>query len=142
MMLKDRVAIVVYAGSSGLVLQPTPGDHRGHIHRAIAELEQGNVVVPEAAGNVLRLRVRPAPTVETSAHGCARHRVEDRRPGEPHVAADDRGRLAGLGDRRGIVRLVYQGRATPLATHVTPGNKLWIDAARPATPNTLACATG
>jgi xanthine dehydrogenase accessory factor len=31
------------------------------LRRAIAELEQGNVVVPEAAGDVLRLRVRPAP---------------------------------------------------------------------------------
>jgi Ca-activated chloride channel family protein len=38
---RDRVAIVVYAGSSGLVLPSTPGDHRGHIHRAIAELEAG-----------------------------------------------------------------------------------------------------
>lgn len=28
-------------------------------------------------------------------------------------------------DRDGIVRLVYRGRATPVACHVTPGNKLW-----------------
>ena len=38
---RDRVAIVVYAGSSGLVLPPTPGDHRSRIHRAVAELEAG-----------------------------------------------------------------------------------------------------
>jgi Ca-activated chloride channel family protein len=38
---RDRVAIVVYAGSSGLVLPSTPGDDRGRIHRAIAELEAG-----------------------------------------------------------------------------------------------------
>jgi Ca-activated chloride channel family protein len=38
---RDRVAIVVYAGSSGLVLPSTPGNHRGRIHRAIAELEAG-----------------------------------------------------------------------------------------------------
>jgi Ca-activated chloride channel homolog len=38
---RDRVAIVVYAGSSGLVLPATPGHHRGRIHRAIAELEAG-----------------------------------------------------------------------------------------------------
>ncbi len=31
-------------------------------------------------------------------------------------------------DREGIVRLVYNGRATPLWGHVTPGNKLWVDA--------------
>ena len=32
-------------------------------------------------------------------------------------------------DRRGIARLVYRGRATPLGTHVTPGNKLWVNGA-------------
>jgi Ca-activated chloride channel family protein len=37
----DRVAIVVYAGSSGLVLPSTPGDQKATIHRAIAELEAG-----------------------------------------------------------------------------------------------------
>jgi len=29
-------------------------------------------------------------------------------------------------DRQGIVRLVYDGRAAPIWTHVTPGNKLWM----------------
>jgi Ca-activated chloride channel family protein len=38
---RDRVAIVVYAGSSGLVLPSTPGDHKARIHRALAELEAG-----------------------------------------------------------------------------------------------------
>jgi Ca-activated chloride channel family protein len=38
---RDRVAIVVYAGSSGLVLPSTRGDDRGRIHNAIAELEAG-----------------------------------------------------------------------------------------------------
>ena len=37
----DRVAIVVYAGSSGLVLPSTPGDQKSRIDRAIAELEAG-----------------------------------------------------------------------------------------------------
>lgn len=32
-------------------------------------------------------------------------------------------------DRDGIVRLVYEGRATPLWSQVTPGNKLWLDTA-------------
>jgi peptide/nickel transport system substrate-binding protein len=40
-------------------------------------------------------------------------------------------------DRRGIVRLVYQGRATALATHVTPGNKLWVNTALPAPVRSL-----
>lgn len=37
-------------------------------------------------------------------------------------------------DRDGIVRLVYDGRATPIWDQVTPGNKLWLDeeVARPA----------
>jgi len=38
---QDRVAIVVYAGSSGLVLPATPGDRKERIHQAIAELEAG-----------------------------------------------------------------------------------------------------
>ncbi len=34
-------------------------------------------------------------------------------------------------DREAIVRLVYRGRAAPIWTQVTPGNKLWVDAALP-----------
>jgi Ca-activated chloride channel family protein len=37
----DRVAIVVYAGGSGLVLPSTPGDRKPEIHRAIADLQPG-----------------------------------------------------------------------------------------------------
>jgi peptide/nickel transport system substrate-binding protein len=32
-------------------------------------------------------------------------------------------------DRQGMVRLVCRGRGTPLATHVTPGNKAWLNRA-------------
>jgi peptide/nickel transport system substrate-binding protein len=35
-------------------------------------------------------------------------------------------------DRAAIVRLVYRGRATPLSTHISSGNKLWFDASIPA----------
>ena len=38
---RDRVAIVVYAGASGVVLPSTPGDQKATIHRAIAELGAG-----------------------------------------------------------------------------------------------------
>ena len=38
---RDRVAIVVYAGASGLVLPSTPGDARSDIHRAIRDLRAG-----------------------------------------------------------------------------------------------------
>jgi len=43
-------------------------------------------------------------------------------------------------DRDGMVRLVYQGRATPLAAHVTPGNKLWVNRALPRPVRSLARA--
>ena len=38
---RDRIAIVVYAGSSGLVLPSTSGAHKEQIHQAIARLEAG-----------------------------------------------------------------------------------------------------
>jgi Ca-activated chloride channel family protein len=38
---RDRVAVVVYAGSSGLVLPSTPGDRKGEILSAIEQLEAG-----------------------------------------------------------------------------------------------------
>jgi Ca-activated chloride channel homolog len=38
---RDRVAIVVYAGASGVVLPATPGDQKERIHQAIAQLEAG-----------------------------------------------------------------------------------------------------
>ncbi len=43
-------------------------------------------------------------------------------------------------DRDAIVRLVYNGRATPLWSQVTPGNKLWIDASIPRTPRSVSHA--
>ncbi len=38
---RDRVAIVVYAGASGVVLRPTPGDRRGELEAALDRLEAG-----------------------------------------------------------------------------------------------------
>ena len=38
---EDRVAIVVYAGASGLALPSTPGNHKAIIQNAIAELRAG-----------------------------------------------------------------------------------------------------
>jgi peptide/nickel transport system substrate-binding protein len=43
-------------------------------------------------------------------------------------------------DRDSIVRLVYNGRATPLWSQVTPGNKLWIDASISHPPESIARA--
>ena len=43
-------------------------------------------------------------------------------------------------DRAGIVRLVYRGRATPIASHVSSGNKLWAHAGLPPPERSLATA--
>jgi peptide/nickel transport system substrate-binding protein len=40
-------------------------------------------------------------------------------------------------DRNAIVKLVYQGRATPLIAQVTPGNKLWLDQSLPKPERSL-----
>jgi peptide/nickel transport system substrate-binding protein len=40
-------------------------------------------------------------------------------------------------DREAIIQLVYQGRASPLWAHVTPGNKLWVNSALPRPPRSL-----
>lgn len=38
---RDRVSMVVYAGSSGVVLEPTPGDQKHRIQEALARLAAG-----------------------------------------------------------------------------------------------------
>jgi Ca-activated chloride channel family protein len=38
---EDRVTLVVYAGSAGVVLEPTPGNERAKIEQALNELEAG-----------------------------------------------------------------------------------------------------
>lgn len=40
-------------------------------------------------------------------------------------------------DRDAIVRLVYQGRGTPLWSPVTPGNRRWVDSSIPHPPRSL-----
>jgi peptide/nickel transport system substrate-binding protein len=45
-------------------------------------------------------------------------------------------------DREAIVRLVYRGRATPLWSHVPPGNALWVNRAIPHPPRSLDGARG
>jgi Ca-activated chloride channel family protein len=53
---RDRVAIVVYAGASGLVLPSTPGHRKTHINNALAELQAGGST-NGAAGIELAYRV-------------------------------------------------------------------------------------
>lgn len=40
-------------------------------------------------------------------------------------------------DRAAVVRLVYHGRATPLWSHVTPGNRLWLNGSLPTPEHSL-----
>lgn len=54
---QDRVAIVVYAGSAGLVLPSTPGSEKGRIQDALAGLEAGGST---AGGEGIRLAYRIA----------------------------------------------------------------------------------
>jgi Ca-activated chloride channel family protein len=53
---RDRVAIVVYAGASGLVLPSTRGDHKATVQQAIANLEAGGST-NGASGITLAYRV-------------------------------------------------------------------------------------
>ncbi|HEX8117357.1 MAG TPA: von Willebrand factor type A domain-containing protein, partial [Pyrinomonadaceae bacterium] len=54
---RDRVAIVVYAGASGLVLPSTPGDQRGEIISALERLQAGGST---NGGSGIRLAYRVA----------------------------------------------------------------------------------
>ncbi|HZH92102.1 MAG TPA: VWA domain-containing protein [Pyrinomonadaceae bacterium] len=54
---RDRISIVVYAGSSGLVLPSTPGDRRGEIIAALDALEAGGST---NGGEGIRLAYRVA----------------------------------------------------------------------------------
>jgi peptide/nickel transport system substrate-binding protein len=40
-------------------------------------------------------------------------------------------------DREAVIKLVYQGRASPLWAQVTPGNKLWVNSDLPRPPRSL-----
>ena len=53
---EDRIAIVVYAGASGLALPATPGSQKDRIHQAIARLEAGGST-NGAAGITLAYRI-------------------------------------------------------------------------------------
>jgi len=43
-------------------------------------------------------------------------------------------------DREALAKLVYAGRATPIWTHVTPGNRLWRNTRLPQPPRSLSAA--
>jgi Ca-activated chloride channel family protein len=94
---RDRVAIVVYAGSSGLVLPTTPGHYRGRIHRAIAELEAGGST---NGGQGIQLAYRVAR--EQFIRGGI-NRV---------ILATDGDFNVGITDQNALVRLIEEQRAS------------------------------
>jgi Ca-activated chloride channel family protein len=93
---RDRVAIVTYAGSSGVVLEPTPGSDRARIHAAIDALGAGGAT-NGAAG--IEQAYALARAVATPS---AINRV---------LLATDGDFNVGVSDRGALVRLIEQERA-------------------------------
>lgn len=99
---RDRVAIVVYAGASGLVLEPTPGDRRDVVLAALDRLEAGGSTHGSAG---LELAYRVAESGRTPG---GINRV---------VLATDGDFNVGVTSRGGLVRLVesYRDRGVELS---------------------------
>ncbi len=94
---RDRVAIVVYAGASGLVLPSTTGDQKATIHRAIAELEAGGST-NGSAGIKLAYRIAREHFIKGGVN-----RV---------VLATDGDFNVGVTSQDELVRLIEEARAT------------------------------
>src|SRR5262249_40910212 len=94
---RDRVALVAYAGSAGLVLPPTPGDARRTILRAIDRLDAGG---PTNGGPGLELAHRGAAQGHTQG---GLNRVILGTDGDFNVGVSSEGAL---------VRLIEQKRKT------------------------------
>jgi Ca-activated chloride channel family protein len=92
---RDRVAIVVYAGASGVVLPSTPGNEKTTIHEAIARLESGGST-NGGAGIQLAYRIAQEQFIEDGVN-----RV---------ILATDGDFNVGITDRNALVRLIEQER--------------------------------
>lgn len=75
--------------------------------------------------------------------------LNDLSPGKPGTIARKQGWFSQIAfrqavsaalDREGMVKLVYHARAAPLASHVTPGNRLWVNRALPLRARSLSRA--
>jgi Ca-activated chloride channel family protein len=102
---QDRVAIVVYAGSSGLVLPPTAGDRKAEIREALASLQAGGST---AGGAGIQLAYRVAD--EMFLRGAV-NRVVLATDGDFNVGVTSMGELSRLIEekRRGGVFLSVLG---------------------------------
>jgi Ca-activated chloride channel family protein len=91
---QDKVAIVVYAGSSGLVLPPTSGDRQAEIRAALASLEAGGST---AGGAGIELAYRVAAEMREAG---AINRVLLATDGDFNVGITSIGELARLIEER------------------------------------------
>ena len=100
---RDRVSIVVYAGASGLVLPPTPGDRAGEIRAALSQLEAGGSTAG-GAGLVLAYQVATRSFIEGGVN-----RVILATDGDFNVGVSSEGEL---------VRLIEEKRQTGVSLSV------------------------
>jgi Ca-activated chloride channel family protein len=100
---RDRVAMVVYAGSSGLVLPSTPGDRKETIRAALAELEAGGSTAG-GAGIALAYRVAEESRMEGGVN-----RV---------ILATDGDFNVGITSQGDLVRLIEEKRKSGIALSV------------------------
>jgi Ca-activated chloride channel family protein len=100
---RDRVAIVVYAGASGLVLPSTAGDRKDVIHKAIEDLEAGGST---NGGEGIRLAYQIA--AEQFKKGAV-NRV---------ILATDGDFNVGITSEGELVRLIEQKRETGVSLSV------------------------
>ncbi len=102
---EDRIAIVAYAGSAGVVLEPTPGSEKAGIMRALEAFEAGGST---AGGEGIDLAYRLA---EANFDGEAVNRVILATDGDFNVGISDPGRLEDFiaGERESGVYLSILG---------------------------------
>ncbi|RYE24474.1 MAG: VWA domain-containing protein [Sphingobacteriaceae bacterium] len=90
---KDKVAIVVYAGSAGLVLPPTPGDQKITIKDAIDRLSAGGST---AGGQGIKLAYKVASENLSALHKQLQHRwqqwliPQDKQRLWPHITIQNK----------------------------------------------------
>jgi Ca-activated chloride channel family protein len=133
---QDRVSIVVYAGSAGLVLPPTPGDRHAEILAALERLQAGGST---NGGDGIRLAYA---TARQSFIPGGSNRVILATDGDFNVGTIDRGALETLvaDQRRGGVALStlgfgsgnYNDTMAERLADVGDGAHAYIDSAREA----------
>ncbi|MDL5366291.1 VWA domain-containing protein [Xanthomonas sp. NCPPB 2654] len=133
---QDRVSIVVYAGSAGLVLPPTPGDRHAEILAALERLQAGGST---NGGDGIRLAYA---TARQGFVAGGSNRVILATDGDFNVGTVDQGALETLvADQRrsgvalstlGFGRGNYNDAMAERLADVGDGNHAYIDSAREA----------